>query len=315
MTFLFLALQCLQHDGRSTMKNQEDQEFSRLEPLDSQSPRQEPAQGVEKPVLREFGKKKMAGMFTDISPKMSKKMSIASGLAVIGVGAAIAWPLLNATRAPKMDVELADEKANPVEKAAKVDVTKVDVSKLPEPQTLDEAKFQIALLKNKVAYMDLKLGEANRTLQQKLAATEATLNDANVAELGASAAQAASQPVAPTPSPEPSPDQNNPVAPPPRQGGGSSQNQVAGVSEQPPPTPAKKRVAKRVEKPKVQEDVVRIAVLDINPDRVVVVDESKPGIRIRVGIGAELPGGATFIGFDPATRLMKTDQGEFLIPV
>jgi hypothetical protein len=27
-----------------------------------------------------------------------------------------------------------------------------------------------------------------------------------------------------------------------------------------------------------------------------------------------LPGGLIFIGFDPATRKMKTDQGEFNIP-
>jgi len=295
------------------MQNQENQAFSRLEPLDSQPPRQELGQGEEKPVLREFGKRKMSGMFTEISPKMSKKMAIASGLAVIGVGAAIAWPLLNTTRAPKMDVELTDEKANPVEKAAKVDVSKLDVNKLPEPQTLDEAKFQIALLKNKVAYMDLKLSETSRSLQDKLAATENIISQANAAEVVASAPQAAIQPGVPTPQPES--EHSNPVTPPPRQGNGGSQNQVAGVSEQPPPTPAKKRVAKRVEKPKVQEDVVRIAVVDISQDRVVVVDESRPGIRIRVSPGAELPGGATFIGFDPATRLMKTDQGEFLIPV
>ena len=313
MTFTAQALQCLQHDGLDIMQNQEDQEFSRLEPLDSQTHRQEPpSQGVEKPVLREFGRRKMAGMFTDISPKMSKKMAIASGLAVIGVGAAIAWPLLNATRAPKMDVELTDEKANPVEKAAKVDVSKLDVNKLPEPQTLDEAKFQIALLKNKVAYMDLRLGEANKTVREKLAATEGIINQANAAEVVASVPQAASEPT--VPQPEQESEHSNPVAPPPRQGNGGSQNQVAGVADQPPPTPAKKRVAKRVEKPKVQEEVVRVAVVDISPERVVVVDESKPGIRIRVSPGAELPGGATFIGFDPSTRLMKTDQGEFYIP-
>lgn len=296
-------------------QNQEDHAFSRLEPLDSRPPRQEPpAQGEERPVLREFGRRKMAGMFTDISPKISKKMAIASGLAVIGVGAAIAWPILSATRAPKMDIELADEKANPVEKAAKVDVSRLDVNKLPEPQTLDEARFQVALLKNKVAYMDLRLSEANTTMREKLAATEGIINKANAAELAASEPQAASQPGMPTPQPEQEAEHSNPVAPPPRQGNGDSQNQVAGVSEQPPPTPAKKRVAKRVEKPKVQDDVVRVAVLEITPERVVVVDESRPGIRIRVFPGSELPGGSMFIGFDPATRLMKTDQGEFFIP-
>lgn len=296
-------------------KTQEDHAFSRLEPLDSRPPRQEPpAQGEERPVLREFGRRNMAGMFTDISPKISKKMAIASGLAVIGVGAAIAWPILSATRAPKMDIELADEKANPVEKAAKVDISRLDVNKLPDPQTLDEAKFQIALLKNKVAYMDLRLSEANTTVNEKLAATEGIINKANAAQLVASAPQAASQPDVPTPQPEQEAEHSNPVAPPPRQGNGDSQNQVAGVSDQPPPTPAKKRVAKRVEKPKVQDDVVRVAVLEITPERVVVVDESRPGVRIRVFPGSELPGGSMFIGFDPATRLMKTDQGEFFIP-
>jgi len=297
------------------MQNQEDQDRSGVGQLDSQAHRQEPAsQGVEKPVLRQFGSRKMAGMFAEMSPKMSKKVAIASGLAVIGVGAAIAWPMLNESKAPEMYLELVDEKGNPVEKAAKVDVSKLDVSKLPEPQTLDEARFQIALLKNKVGFMDLKLGEANKTLRERVAATGAIINEANAAVVGvvASAPQAASEPSEPMPQQEP--EHSNQGVPPPRQANGGAPNQVGEVADQPPPTQAKKRVAKRVEKPKVQDEVVRVAVVDITPERVVVVDESMPGVRIRVSPGAELPGGATFIGFDQVTRLMKTDQGEFYIP-
>lgn len=302
---------------KAMMHNQEEQ--SRVEAIDSLAAGQAaPARAQEKPVLRDFGRKKISGYFTDVTPKMSKTMAVISGLGIVGVGAAIAWPLLNAPKAPDMEVVLTDEKANPAEKAAKIDVAKLDVRTLQEPQTLDEAKFQIQLLKNKVAYMDLRLSDANKSLQEKLVATEGVLNAANAAEIsGATAsAPAVAQPASsPNPAPQEAPEPSSPLAPPPRQSGGGQQGPETGsASDQPPPKPAKKRVAKPVAKPKVQEDHIRVAVLDINPDRVVVVDESRPDIRIRVSPGAELPGGATFIGFDPQTRLMKTDQGEFHIP-
>lgn len=61
------------------------------------------------------------------------------------------------------------------------------------------------------------------------------------------------------------------------------------------------------------EDVVALSILDVSPDRVLVSSPTNPQVKVAVAQGARLPGGAVFIGFDPLTRLMKTDQGEFLI--
>lgn len=62
-----------------------------------------------------------------------------------------------------------------------------------------------------------------------------------------------------------------------------------------------------------QDPVVALSVLEVNQERVVVVDRAKPDVKFAVAQGARLPGGAVFIGFDPQTWLLKTDQGEFLI--
>lgn len=59
------------------------------------------------------------------------------------------------------------------------------------------------------------------------------------------------------------------------------------------------------------DEFLALSVLDITAKGVVVSDSSK---QYTVGPGAQLPGGATYIGFDPASRLMKTNRGDFLIP-
>jgi hypothetical protein len=58
------------------------------------------------------------------------------------------------------------------------------------------------------------------------------------------------------------------------------------------------------------DDLLALTVVEINPKTVVVSDSTK---QYSVGLGASLPGGATFIGYDPVSRLMKTDRGDFLI--
>lgn len=62
-----------------------------------------------------------------------------------------------------------------------------------------------------------------------------------------------------------------------------------------------------------QEEVVALSVLEVTQERVVVVDRAKPDVKFAVAQGARLPGGAVFIGYDPNTRLLRTDQGDFLI--
>lgn len=58
------------------------------------------------------------------------------------------------------------------------------------------------------------------------------------------------------------------------------------------------------------EEFFALTILEINRNAVVV---SESGKQSTVEPGALLPGGATFIGFDASSRLMKTDRGDFLI--
>ncbi len=69
----------------------------------------------------------------------------------------------------------------------------------------------------------------------------------------------------------------------------------------------------RTSKETQEEEVVALSVLDVSPERVIVSTPAAPQVKVAVTTGAKLPGGAVFIGFDPKTRLMKTDRGEFLI--
>jgi len=64
---------------------------------------------------------------------------------------------------------------------------------------------------------------------------------------------------------------------------------------------------------KSSEDLVALSVLEVKPDRVLVASASNPMVKLAVKQGARLPGGALFIGYDPQTRLLKTDQGDFVI--
>jgi hypothetical protein len=49
----------------------------------------------------------------------------------------------------------------------------------------------------------------------------------------------------------------------------------------------------------------------ISASGVLVSDQGKPRM---VAPGDKLPGGMTFLNFDPSTRRMRTDQGEYVIP-
>lgn len=59
------------------------------------------------------------------------------------------------------------------------------------------------------------------------------------------------------------------------------------------------------------DDFVAVSVLDIGEEGVLVSDSVR---KYKVRPGGQLPGGATYIGYDPATHLMKTNQGDFQIP-
>lgn len=62
---------------------------------------------------------------------------------------------------------------------------------------------------------------------------------------------------------------------------------------------------------KDRTDFSSLSIYDVSPSGVVVGDGSK---KLVVHPGQKLPGGATFIGFDPTTRTLKTDVGDFMIP-
>lgn len=77
--------------------------------------------------------------------------------------------------------------------------------------------------------------------------------------------------------------------------------------------PILKLTLKTVVHPQNDVEYVPISVLDINADRVLVTEASRPSVRVEVQAGAQFPGGAMFIGYDADARLMKTDQGDFPI--
>jgi hypothetical protein len=64
-------------------------------------------------------------------------------------------------------------------------------------------------------------------------------------------------------------------------------------------------------KGKLPEEAFLLSIFEISASGVVVSDNGK---RVTVLPGGKLPGGLIFISFDPATRKLKTDQGEFSIP-
>ena len=74
-----------------------------------------------------------------------------------------------------------------------------------------------------------------------------------------------------------------------------------------------RRVSQPVPPPKAKlaDEAFLLSIFEISPSGVVVSDNGK---RVTVPPGGRLPGGLIFISFDPATRKMKTDQGEFNIP-
>jgi hypothetical protein len=68
---------------------------------------------------------------------------------------------------------------------------------------------------------------------------------------------------------------------------------------------------KTAPKEQSQAEYVSLSVLKINALSVVVSDSIR---QYTVTPGAQLPGGAIYIGFDTISRVMKTDQGDFIIP-
>lgn len=89
---------------------------------------------------------------------------------------------------------------------------------------------------------------------------------------------------------------------------------VAKLTPAAAPRPAGRTARKPASIASHEPQYVSVSVLDISPDRVIVADTAQPNVSYAVTAGSTLPGGATFIGFDTASRLMKTDQGDFLIP-
>lgn len=85
--------------------------------------------------------------------------------------------------------------------------------------------------------------------------------------------------------------------------------QMSEAKSAPKHTPKTK--AKSAPQPPVEDEYVTLAVLDISVQGVVVSDSVS---QYTITPGAQLPGGAIYIGFDATSRVMKTDQGDFVIP-
>lgn len=60
-----------------------------------------------------------------------------------------------------------------------------------------------------------------------------------------------------------------------------------------------------------RREELSLPIFAISPSGVLVSDKGKPRL---VPPGDKLPGGMTFLNFDPVTRRMTTDQGEYVIP-
>lgn len=60
-----------------------------------------------------------------------------------------------------------------------------------------------------------------------------------------------------------------------------------------------------------RREELSLPVYAISPSGVLISDKGKPRL---VPPGDKLPGGMTFLNFDPVTRRMTTDQGEYVIP-
>ena len=69
--------------------------------------------------------------------------------------------------------------------------------------------------------------------------------------------------------------------------------------------------AEKVPLARSRSEEIELSIFAISPSGVLVSDKGKPRL---VPPGDKLPGGMTFLNFDPVTRRMTTDQGEYVIP-
>ena len=230
----------------------------------------------ERPVMREFGPSSSKGVSPQMS-KLTKQLLVLGIVTVIIVGGWFSISAIRRKKAPEFNVaQMKFPEAQTSKPVASIQVVApsaeapasapvaasatvaVDLREdgTTDPKTLEEARAQLAALKDELATLERSLADAK---QQVL-----DLEDA------------AKRPTA---------------------------TLVSKVKKRAKPAP----------KPVAEDEFVSLAILDIGADGVVVSEPSRPGSKIIVRPGALLPGGATFIGFDPEARLMKTDQGDFFI--
>lgn len=76
-------------------------------------------------------------------------------------------------------------------------------------------------------------------------------------------------------------------------------------------TKAAPAAAETVPLARSRSEEIELSIFAISPSGVLVSDKGKPRL---VPPGDKLPGGMTFLNFDPVTRRMTTDQGEYVIP-
>lgn len=232
----------------------------------------------EAPVLREFGHTAAVSKAAK-SLKLTRKMVVVGGLAIGGACVAFGLPLLNAKKAPEFKSGVSSLQIPPVE-------TETPTIPLASPVLASAPVEEAAPDPVDLDSLDVNALPAPKTLEEaqiqinqikeKLATADLSLSQAKerIAVMEVAAAE-----------------------------------KVKAVTDSKP-----RHARKHVEKPVVEEESVALSILDINDERVLVADSIRPNTKIAVTPGAQLPGGAIFIGFDSEARMMKTDQGDFFIP-
>lgn len=241
------------------------------------------------PVLRTFGNPNQNSKAAK-SAKLTKQMAVAGFLAIGGVCAALAWSYVSAPSAPEYTPVVSEKRAAPEEGAEPVMPLATPVlASAATPASVPEAVPEVAPAPVDVASLDVNALPEPKTLEE--AQTQIRQMKEKLMLVGGDLALAQQ-----------------------RVAGMETQAEKEAELKKTKATQNPKTVNKRVEKVATEADYVALSVLDINDERVLVAAPSQPNTKVAVTPGAELPGGAIFIGFDTKSRMMKTDQGEFLIP-
>lgn len=241
------------------------------------------------PVLRTFGNPNQNSKAAK-SVKLTKQMVVVGSLVIGGVCTALAWSYIGAPNAPEYTPGGSEARAAPEEGAEPVMPLATPVlASVETPASVPDVAPEVAPVQVDVASLDVNALPEPKTLEE--AQTQIRQMKEKLTLVGSDLTQAQQR-----------------VADMEAQAEKEAELKKVKASQNP------KAVSRRVEKVVTEADYVALSVLDINDERVLVVAANQPNAKVAVTPGAQLPGGAIFIGFDTKSRMMKTDQGEFLIP-